>query len=124
MKSEPQKAVAIVDDDPFLLEALHDFFDSVGIESRIYGSAAAFLASGEVHLAGCVLADLKMPGINGLELLETLVRRGGPPVCIMTSFPDDRTRAAARSGGAVGFLDKPISAADLLALVETCSRRR
>ncbi|EHK76372.1 response regulator [Sinorhizobium meliloti] len=121
MNSETQTAVAIVDDDPFLLESLHDFFDAMGIKSRTYRSADVFLMSGELHLAHCVLADLKMPGTNGLELLETLVKRGGPPVCIMTSFSDDRTRAAAKACGAAGFLEKPISSADLLAFIEASS---
>ncbi|WP_438754923.1 response regulator [Pararhizobium sp. O133] len=118
MKSEPQKAVAIVDDDPFLLESLHDFFDAVGITSRTYSSADVFLASGELHLAHWVLADLKMPGTNGLELLEFLVKQGGPPVCIMTSFSDNRTRAAAEASGAAGFLEKPIGSVDLLTYIE------
>lgn len=123
MKSEPQKAIAIVDDDPFLLESLNDFFDSVGISSRAYRSADIFLASGELHLAHCVLADLKMPGTNGLELLETIVKQGGPPVCIMTSFADDRTRAAVSACGAAGFLEKPISSAELLGFVERFSQK-
>lgn len=123
MKSKPQKAIAIVDDDPFLLESLHDFFDSVGISSRTYSSADIFLASGELQLAHCVLADLKMPGTSGLGLLEILVKQGGPPVCIMTSFADDRTRAAVRACGAAGFLEKPISSAQLLAFVDAFNRK-
>ncbi|WP_105423612.1 response regulator transcription factor [Neorhizobium sp. T25_27] len=123
MECEIQKAVAIVDDDPLLLESLHDFFDAMGIRSRTYSSADAFLASGELHLAHCVLADLKMPGTNGLELVETLVKRGGPPVCIMTSFSDNRTKTAVKACGAAGFLEKPINSADLLAFVAASSHK-
>ena len=118
MTNEKQKAVAIVDDDASLLDSLRDFFDAMGIKNRIYGSADIFLQSGELHLAHCVLADLKMPGTNGLELLEILVRRGGPPVCLMTSFSDSRTRLAAKACGAAGFLEKPINSKELLAFID------
>ncbi|WP_332303234.1 response regulator [Rhizobium sp. GR12] len=118
MNSEPFKAVAIVDDDPFLLDSLRDFFDAMGIRNRIYKSADLFLESDEVDLAHCILADLKMPGTNGMELLEIIVKRGGPPVCIMTSFSDNRTRFAAKACGAAAFLEKPINSADLLAFID------
>lgn len=111
--------IAIVDDDQFLLESLHDFFDAMGIQSKTFGSADALLESGDLPNVHCVLADLKMPGTNGMQLLEKLVKLGGPPVCIMTSFADTRTRAAAHNCGAVGFLEKPVSSADLLAFVST-----
>ncbi|KAB0456404.1 response regulator [Agrobacterium radiobacter] len=123
MNSELFKAVAIVDDDPFLLESLRDFFDAMGIRNRIYRSADIFLQSGELDLAHCVLADLKMPGTSGIELLEIIVKRGGPPVCIMTSFSDARTRIAAKASGAAAFVEKPINSADLLAFIDGCYAR-
>ncbi|MGO4355191.1 response regulator transcription factor [Rhizobium sp. RAF36] len=119
MHPYPQTTVAIVDDDQFLLDSLHDFFDAMGIPSRTYRSADAFLQSGDSDHVHCVLADLNMPGTSGLQLLETLVKDGGPPVCIMTSFGDTRTRAVAKSFGAVGFLEKPISSSDLLAFISS-----
>lgn len=121
MRSKPHTTVAIVDDDLFLLESLHDFFDAMGIDSKTYRSADEFLASGDANSVHCVLADLKMPGTSGLQLLESLVQRGGPPVCIMTSFADNRTREAAVRGGAAGFLEKPVNSADLLAFISTKS---
>ncbi|MBY3130182.1 response regulator [Rhizobium laguerreae] len=122
MRPKPHTMVAIVDDDHFLLESLHDFFDAIGIGSKTYCSADEFLASGDVSNVHCVLADLKMPGTNGLQLLESVVKQGGPPVCIMTSFSDTRTKAAAINGGAAGFLEKPINSTDLLAFISTKSR--
>ncbi|KQY14305.1 regulator [Rhizobium sp. Root73] len=119
MSAKSPITVAIVDDDLFLLESLHDFFDAMGIASKTFKSADAFLESGDLPNVHCVLADLKMPGTNGIQLLELLVKQGGPPVCIMTSFADSRTRAAVRNFGAFGFLEKPISSADLLAFVST-----
>lgn len=117
MRSKPHTTVAIVDDDLSLLESLHDFFDAMGIDSKTYRSADEFLASGDADRVHCVLADLRMPGTSGLQLLELMKRQGGPPVCIMTSFGDSRIRAAAVRGGAAGFLEKPISSADLLAFI-------
>jgi FixJ family two-component response regulator len=119
MRSKSSPTVAIVDDDQFLLESLHDFFDAMGIESKTFRSADAFLESGDLSNVHCVLTDLKMPGTNGLQLVERVVKQGGPPVCIMTSFADQRTRHAAHKSGAVGFLEKPVSSADLLAFVST-----
>ncbi|WP_322886757.1 response regulator (plasmid) [Sinorhizobium medicae] len=123
MHSLSHITVAIVDDDQFLLESLHDFFDAMSIPSKTYRSAEEFLKSGDAQWVHCVLADFKMPGISGLQLLETLVREGGPPVCIMTSFADDRTRAAVHSGGAVGLLEKPISSANLLNFISASKRK-
>ncbi len=122
MQHEINKAVAIVDDDQLLLESLQDFFEAKGIESKIYKSADEFLQSGDLPNILCVLADLKMPGTNGLELLEYVVKQNGPPVCLMTSFADDRTKRAAKKGGAIGFLEKPINPADLVALVSLSGR--
>jgi FixJ family two-component response regulator len=124
MPPQSQITVAVVDDDPFVLESLHDFFDALGIDSKTYSSADQFLSSGDADNVHCVLADLKMPGTSGLQLLEHLVKRNGPPVCIMTSFADTRTREVAIRGGAVGFLEKPIDSADLLAFIGTKSRRQ
>lgn len=123
MHTTSQATVAIVDDDQFLLESLHDFFDAMSIPSKTYGSAEEFLRSGDSKWVHCVLADLKMPGTSGLQLLETLVSQGGPPVCIMTSFADDRTRAVVHKSGAVGLLEKPISSADLLNFISAAKKR-
>ena len=117
MQPKPHTTVAIVDDDHFLRESLRDFFDAMGIDSVVHGSADAFLASGDIARVQCVLADLKMPGTNGMDLLRKIVAMGGPPVCIMTSFADSYTRKMAQSCGAAGFVEKPIDAASLLEFI-------
>jgi FixJ family two-component response regulator len=116
------RRLPIVDDDQFLLESLHDFFDAMGIASKTYPLPIISLPLATFQNIHCVLADLKMPGTSGLELLERLVRENGPPVCLMTSFADERTRRAAERGGAIGFLEKPVRPADLLALISTSAR--
>ncbi|WEX90895.1 response regulator [Sinorhizobium garamanticum] len=120
MQSETQKPVAIIDDDPFILESLRDLFESMGMKSTTHTSADAFLASGDLRGVHCILTDLKMPGTNGLDLLQKVIAEGGPPVCIMTSLTDSHTEAAAQSRGAAGFLRKPISSAQLLGFVSSC----
>ncbi|MFS8112285.1 response regulator [Rhizobium jaguaris] len=117
MQPKTPITVAIIDDDHFLRESLGDFFDAMGINCVAYGSADAFLASGDLDWVHCILADLRMPGTNGIDLLRKVVAIGGPPVCIMTSFADSHTRRLARSCGAAGFLEKPISSADLLEFI-------
>ncbi len=118
-QSENAAIVAIVDDDRALLESLGDFFDAMGIGSVAFNSGDAFLKSGELRRVRCVLVDLKMPGMNGIELLRKIVADQGPPVCIMTSFADSGTRKMAQSCGAVAFLEKPVNSRELLAFVST-----
>lgn len=114
MQSGQKTTIAVIDDDPFLLESLKDFFEAMGVENRIYSSGDAFLNSGDMHQVQCVLADVRMPGTSGLDLLRAIVRAGGPPVCIMTSFADNRTHATAKSSGAAAFLEKPLNSKDLM----------
>ncbi|MDI7925215.1 response regulator transcription factor [Ferirhizobium litorale] len=123
MQSEKQTTIAIVDDDHFLLESLRDLLETFGVESRIYNSADAFLVSGDLHRVNCVLADVKMPGTSGLDLLHAVVRQCGPPVCIMTSYTDNRTKAIATSSGAVAFLEKPLNSQDLIDFIAHAADR-
>jgi FixJ family two-component response regulator len=123
MQSGQKTTIAIIDDDRFLLESLKDLFEATGIENRTYASADAFLNSGDMHHVNCILADVRMPGTSGLDLLSAVVRDGGPPVCIMTSFADNRTEAAARSSGAAAFLEKPLSSKDLMEFVASAAKR-
>ena len=115
--------IAIIDDDPFLLESLKDLFETTGVESRTYTSADAFLNSGDMHHVHCVLTDMRMSGPSGLDLLCAVVREGGPPVCIMTSFADNRTEAAARSSGAAAFMEKPLKSKDLMEFIASAAER-
>ncbi|MGR9172759.1 response regulator transcription factor [Rhizobium sp. KDH_Rht_773_N] len=122
MQPGQKTTIAIIDDDQCLLESLKDLFETTGVESRTYTSADAFLRSGDMHHVKCILADVRMPGTSGLELLSAIVRDGGPPVCIMTSFADSRTEAAARSSGAAAFLEKPLNSKDLMEFVASAAK--
>ncbi len=117
MQSKVNITIAIVDDDRFLLDALHDFFESIGINSATYDTAQMLLDSGDLDDVACVLTDFKMPGMSGLELLRILSERGSPPVCVMTAFPDERTRMLAFNAGARAFLEKPVQAHELIQFI-------
>ncbi|MBW6424307.1 response regulator [Rhizobium sp. XQZ8] len=116
--------VAIIDDDQAMREALDDMVKSCGYESRLFSSAEEFLALEERSEVDCMLLDVKMPGISGLEL-QTLLNADPPrpPIIFMTSYHDERTRSAAMDGGALAFLGKPVEFECLIAAMESALSR-
>jgi|AraplaMF_Col_mMF_1032025.scaffolds.fasta_scaffold00631_11 FixJ family two-component response regulator len=116
MADVQSKIVAIVDDDLHLRESIKDLLETVGYESRLYESGDDFLDKQGYRFASCILADVRMPGISGLELLSILANvKMCPPVIIMTSYADAQTKSAVYRNGAVAFLGKPIDTEQLLA---------
>jgi len=107
--------VAVVDDDDSVRESLSGLFRSVGFAARGYASATAFLQSDDLPEIDCLILDVRMPGMGGLELHRRLVASQlDVPVVFMTAHDDARTRSQALSGGAVGYLIKPFSEEALL----------
>src|ERR1700754_2118170 len=107
--------VHIVDDDDLLADALSSLLRSIGHTVRLYSSADSFLTSEIGGGAGCLLADVRLPGISGLELQETLRRTGrAMPIILMTGFGDVRMSVQAMKAGAIDFLEKPFRDQDLL----------
>lgn len=117
--------VTIVDDDQSIREALNDLALSCGYQSRLYSSAEAFLAERDIVAVDCMLVDVKMPGMSGIELQAVLNDRPAPkpPMIFMTSYRDERTRAAVMSGGAFEFLSKPVDFARLIICLEQAIQR-
>lgn len=116
----PTPTIAIVDDDQAIREALDDLVKSCGYESRLFASAEEFLSYQSRAAIDCMLVDVKMPGLSGIELQAELNRRPDrPPMIFMTSYNDDRTRTAALDGGAVAVLGKPVDIEKLLGCLET-----
>jgi FixJ family two-component response regulator len=110
--------VAVVDDDDSVRDSLGSLFRSVGFAAHEFASAAAFLQSDDLPGADCVILDVRMPGMDGLELQRRLVAsHPDVPVIFMTAHDDARTRSQALSGGAVGYLIKPFSEEALLGAV-------
>ena len=114
------RIVAIVDDDESLRRALKNLLASVGFRVETFASAEAFLQSIHQEQTGCLVLDLRMPGMNGLDLLGHLSSTGSPiPAVILTAHGDDAARQRSLQSGAVAFLSKPFDGKVLLDAVRT-----
>ncbi len=99
-------------------EAIETLLEAAGIESAAYASAEALLAGGAIEGARCVISDLKLPAMSGLELLSVLrARSAWPPVIMITAHDEPGVRAEAERLGAVAFLTKPFTGGALLAAI-------
>jgi FixJ family two-component response regulator len=108
--SRDQKAnlVVIVDDDESILDALQDLLESDGLLAKAFGSAEEFLDSGLDRETGCLIADIRMPRMSGLEMQARLkADQCNVPIIFITAHGDGRTRLQAMREGAVEFLSKP-----------------
>ena len=128
MSSEQSsRLIAIVDDDQSVQSALQDLIESEGLSTLCFGSAEQFLDSGAQHTAGCLVADIRMPGMSGIELQAKLkADRCRIPIIFITAHGDAKMRIQAMRDGAVEFLTKPFDNAVLLetvhAAVEDCAK--
>jgi len=112
--------IAIVDDDDSVREATMSLMRAFGFRTDAYASAEDFLASGRLQGASCLIADVRMPGMSGLELHRRLVLSGNPiPTVLITAHPDDGARARALQAGVVGYLTKPFDENDLLGCIRS-----
>ena len=116
--------VHIVDDDDSLRSAIEGLCGSVGLRTRTYGSAQAFLAANSGELAGCLVLDVRLPGINGLDFQAQLTELGIQlPVVLITGYGDIQMSVRAMKAGAVDFLPKPFRDQDLLDAVTAALER-
>ncbi len=114
------RVVCIVDDDASLRRALRNLLMSVGFRVETFESAEAFLESVHRDSIGCVVLDVRMAGMSGLDLLRHLVATGSRiPAIMLTAHADDETRRRSLEAGAVAFLEKPVRSAALLDAVRT-----
>jgi FixJ family two-component response regulator len=122
----PQKPlIAFVDDDPLAREALEGFLKVSGFTPDIFSSAEEFLQSGRLHETSCLITDIHLPGMSGLQLQSRLAGSSSRiPVIVITAFPDDRVRERALSAGAICFLDKPFNTGDLLTCIHSVLDRQ
>jgi FixJ family two-component response regulator len=110
--------VAIVDDDDLMRSALQGMLKSVGLPSQAFASAEEFLTSGQRHETGCLIADIRMPGMSGLELQARLNAECCKiPTIFITAHGDAKMRMQALRAGAVEFLGKPFDDEVLLGSV-------
>ena len=122
--------ISIIDDDESVRESTEGLIRSLGYAAATFASAEDFLRSDRVHHTACVITDVQMPGLSGMELQGRLTAGGHRmPIIFVTAFPDERIRARALEAGACGFLSKPFSDDSLIAcldraLAEDDSERR
>jgi FixJ family two-component response regulator len=114
-----QVLIAIVDDEEPVRNATKSLVRSLGYQASTFGSADDFLKSEQVHDTSCLITDVQMPGLSGLDLQEHLVARGHCiPIIFMTGYPNDRVRTRAMKAGAVCFLNKPFSEDHFIGCIE------
>jgi FixJ family two-component response regulator len=122
MSHEP--LISIVDDDESVRDAVQTLLESTGRLTVTFPSAEQFLASAALSAAQCLIVDLRMPGIDGVELLRRMLAAGHRiPTIVLTAHADEVERARALDAGAVAFLPKPFRPAVLLEAVEASLRR-
>ncbi|WP_315720787.1 MULTISPECIES: response regulator transcription factor [unclassified Bradyrhizobium] len=116
--------VIIVDDDAGIRAALDSLFRSVGLQTRLFGSPAELLGSALTDGPGCIVLDVRLPGVSGLDLQSQLVRQGiTHPIIFMTGHGDIPMTVRAMKAGAVDFLSKPFRDQDMLDAVTAALER-
>jgi FixJ family two-component response regulator len=116
--------IAIVDDDDALRTSLDNLIRSVGFRAHGFSSAEAFLRSQHVYETACLMLDVRMPSMNGLELQRQMIAANWQiPIIFITSHVDDDARARALKAGAVAFLYKPCREDDLLNAIDVALKR-
>lgn len=122
MACEP--TVFVVDDEQHVRETLLEFVRGEGLHARGFASAEDLLAASDLSQAACLVVDLRLPGMQGLELMESLRARNlALPVVIVTGFGDVQSAVRAMKAGAIDFLEKPVHPHALVAAVREGVRR-
>ena len=115
--------IAIVDDDDSLRNSLQNLIRSFGFRAQGFPSAEAFLSWGQARDTVCLILDVRMPGMDGLDLQRQMITRNWRvPIVFITSHADDHAKARALEDGAVAFLYKPCREEDLLNAIEAALR--
>lgn len=115
----PHPPVFVIDDEEPVRLSLAKLLRAIGYPSRVFPSATAYLESDAVSEGACLLLDLRMPGMSGIELIEELQRRGlRPPVIVMTGHTDARSVQRLDALPLIGFLEKPFSVEQLKELLD------
>jgi FixJ family two-component response regulator len=113
-------SIAIVNDDEAVRVAMKSLVRSLGYHASTFGSAEDFLNSEQLDDTSCLITDVQMPGLSGLEMQNRLIARGHSiPIIFITGFPDENVRIRAMKAGALAFLSKPVNQDHLIDHLET-----
>lgn len=116
---DKKPVIAIVDDDQSAREGIVDLVSSMGFEARAFARAEDFLRSHQMARADCLITDVRMPGMNGLELLDRLVAAGKSiPAIVLTAFTQEADRVRAVGAGAVCYMAKPVHESELMKCID------
>jgi len=117
--------ISVVDDDESVREAIYDLMDSMGLRTEVFSSAEEFLNSGRLHDTTCLIVDVRMPGMSGLELQSHLNAAGSQvPIIFISAHDDGEAQSRALEAGAVDFLKKPFSEDALLRALRACAKTK
>jgi FixJ family two-component response regulator len=117
--------ISIVDDDESVREATMSLMKALGFDSEAFSSAEDFLLSERRHRTDCVITDVQMPGMTGLELYRRLSTSDKPiPTVLITAHADDNMRANALKAGVIGYLTKPFKEKDLMGCINSALERK
>jgi FixJ family two-component response regulator len=117
-------SISIIDDDASVRVATSRLVRSLGYTAHTFASADGFLQSPHVHDTACVIADVQMPGMSGLELQTFLIAQGrSVPIIFITAFPEESIRSRALKAGAVCFLSKPFDGAILIECIDVALKK-
>ena len=112
--SSTSKKILVIDDDPSVSEGLLDLLNSMGFVAETFQRADEFLQSGRADSTSCLIADVQMPGMTGIELYDVLINADNMiPTILITAFPNDRDRTLALHSGVTCYLVKPFNDDDL-----------
>jgi FixJ family two-component response regulator len=114
--------IAIVDDDAAALEATGNFIRSLGYCTTLFTSAEEFLASEGVYTSACVISDVRMPGMSGVELQQRLIGLAEIPMIFVTAFAEEHVRRRVLAAGAYGYLTKPFAAHRLVSCLDAAMK--
>src|ERR1700733_415311 len=120
--SSEQPIVYVLDDDSRIREALSGLLSSVGHRVMTFSNGAEYLAFKRPDVLACLILDLDLPGMNGLELQKELADAGGPPIIFLTGHGDIPSTVKAMKAGAAEFLSKPFEEEDLLRAIDAAIR--
>lgn len=117
--------ISVIDDDASVRAAVNNLVRSLGYTVHTFASAEEFLRSAHLHATSCVITDVQMPVMNGVELQAHLHTQGHRmPFIFITAFPDEGIRARALKAGAIGFLTKPFDGRTLIQCLDTALEGR
>src|SRR6516162_3215379 len=107
--------ISIVDDDPFVRQATGSLVQSMGYRSATFASAEEFLQSSYIDETACLITDVQMPGLSGVDLQRVLIAGGNrTPMIFITAYFDERIRRSVMEAGAIAYLSKPFDDESLI----------